>query len=300
MLLLWRLWSPYPWMIKALINHDIKHHLCTRFLFPFFYVSNSWPVDQACTGFGDPRELWDPTGKPVENLYPHSRVWVSVGMGVGRPKTTCGSPVPITIALWCLAHQGRPLPPAGSQPSLPYFPHHHPDSPSLKKGYGSRKKTLLIPPLSPQSHNFWTRANRPPKLCEEWQIGLQRIKLMMTWRKGNQGPTLPMPLTPSVSIPLWLWDCSLPSNVSIRITALQQLRGYDQLSRIILRVESQSLLPCLKFDPLGHRVHGCQGDFWRYNSHAESWEGNPVFQIDFRTSVGKVLFCSFHHWLLSN
>jgi hypothetical protein len=31
------------------------------------------------------------------------------------------------------------------------------------------------------------------------------------------------------------------------------------------------------------RVHGCQGDFWRYNSHAESWEGNPVFQIDFRT-----------------
>ena len=32
-----------------------------------------------------------------------------------------------------------------------------------------------------------------------------------------------------------------------------------------------------------YRVHGCQGEFWRYNSHAECWEGNPVYQTDYRT-----------------
>jgi hypothetical protein len=71
--------------------------------------------------------------------------------------------------------------------------------------------------------------------------------------------------------------------VSIRVAHLQQLRGYNQLSRTILRGEFQSLPACLKFSPLVYRVHGCQGNLWRYNSHTESWEGNPVFQPDFRT-----------------
>ncbi|KAF8326289.1 hypothetical protein F5887DRAFT_1084601 [Amanita rubescens] len=31
------------------------------------------------------------------------------------------------------------------------------------------------------------------------------------------------------------------------------------------------------------RVLGCQGDFWRYNTHTKTWEGNPVFQSDFKT-----------------
>ncbi|KAF8325745.1 hypothetical protein F5887DRAFT_1085118 [Amanita rubescens] len=31
------------------------------------------------------------------------------------------------------------------------------------------------------------------------------------------------------------------------------------------------------------RVLGCQGDVWRYNSHTKAWEGNPVFQSDFKT-----------------
>ncbi|KAJ7127320.1 hypothetical protein C8R43DRAFT_1134814 [Mycena crocata] len=31
------------------------------------------------------------------------------------------------------------------------------------------------------------------------------------------------------------------------------------------------------------RVCGCQGDFWRYNSHTKDWEGNPVFENGFKT-----------------
>ncbi|KAJ7050595.1 hypothetical protein C8F01DRAFT_1377498 [Mycena amicta] len=31
------------------------------------------------------------------------------------------------------------------------------------------------------------------------------------------------------------------------------------------------------------RVCGCQGDFWRYNSHTQKWEGNPVFETGFKT-----------------
>ncbi|KAJ8487334.1 hypothetical protein ONZ45_g14383 [Pleurotus djamor] len=38
------------------------------------------------------------------------------------------------------------------------------------------------------------------------------------------------------------------------------------------------------------RELGCQGDFWRFNSHTSSWEGNPVFQTDF-----KVYFESLKH-----
>ncbi|KAF8147030.1 hypothetical protein K438DRAFT_1989996 [Mycena galopus ATCC 62051] len=31
------------------------------------------------------------------------------------------------------------------------------------------------------------------------------------------------------------------------------------------------------------RVQGCQGDFWKYDSHTEKWEGNPVFESSFKT-----------------
>ncbi|KAF7333246.1 hypothetical protein MSAN_02426700 [Mycena sanguinolenta] len=31
------------------------------------------------------------------------------------------------------------------------------------------------------------------------------------------------------------------------------------------------------------RVRGCQGDFWKYNSQNEKWEGNPVFESGFKT-----------------
>ncbi|KAF7342137.1 hypothetical protein MVEN_01801400 [Mycena venus] len=31
------------------------------------------------------------------------------------------------------------------------------------------------------------------------------------------------------------------------------------------------------------RVCGCQGDFWKYNSHNQKWEGNPVFESGFKT-----------------
>ncbi|KAG6847913.1 hypothetical protein H0H93_004984 [Arthromyces matolae] len=30
------------------------------------------------------------------------------------------------------------------------------------------------------------------------------------------------------------------------------------------------------------RVHGCQGDGWKYNSYTKEWEGNPVFEQDFK------------------
>ncbi|KAJ3759479.1 hypothetical protein EV360DRAFT_69470 [Lentinula raphanica] len=31
------------------------------------------------------------------------------------------------------------------------------------------------------------------------------------------------------------------------------------------------------------RVLGCQGEFWKFNSHSHEWEGNPVFETDYRT-----------------
>ncbi|KAF7351924.1 hypothetical protein MVEN_01154200 [Mycena venus] len=31
------------------------------------------------------------------------------------------------------------------------------------------------------------------------------------------------------------------------------------------------------------QVCGCQGDFWKYNSHIQKWEGNPVFESGFKT-----------------
>ncbi|KAJ7645104.1 hypothetical protein DFH06DRAFT_1333400 [Mycena polygramma] len=31
------------------------------------------------------------------------------------------------------------------------------------------------------------------------------------------------------------------------------------------------------------RVRGCQGEFWKYNSHTSKWEGNPVFESGFKT-----------------
>ncbi|KAF8825648.1 hypothetical protein HHX47_DHR6000236 [Lentinula edodes] len=30
------------------------------------------------------------------------------------------------------------------------------------------------------------------------------------------------------------------------------------------------------------RVLGCQGEFWKFNSHSDEWEGNPVFETDYR------------------
>ncbi|KAJ3752488.1 hypothetical protein EV360DRAFT_88707 [Lentinula raphanica] len=30
------------------------------------------------------------------------------------------------------------------------------------------------------------------------------------------------------------------------------------------------------------RVLGCQGEFWKFNSHSLEWEGNPVFETDYR------------------
>ncbi|KAE9390676.1 hypothetical protein BT96DRAFT_945947 [Gymnopus androsaceus JB14] len=30
------------------------------------------------------------------------------------------------------------------------------------------------------------------------------------------------------------------------------------------------------------RVLGCQGEFWKYNAHTNEWEGNPVFEADYR------------------
>lgn len=34
---------------------------------------------------------------------------------------------------------------------------------------------------------------------------------------------------------------------------------------------------------LSYRVFLCQGDYWRYNEHTHQWEGNPVFQYQYRT-----------------
>ncbi|KAJ3828168.1 hypothetical protein F5880DRAFT_1672711 [Lentinula raphanica] len=31
------------------------------------------------------------------------------------------------------------------------------------------------------------------------------------------------------------------------------------------------------------RVLGCQGEFWKFNTHSHEWEGNPVFETDYRT-----------------
>ncbi|KAJ6506544.1 hypothetical protein C8R45DRAFT_922728 [Mycena sanguinolenta] len=44
-----------------------------------------------------------------------------------------------------------------------------------------------------------------------------------------------------------------------------------------------SIMPAARRSSRGKRVCGCQGDFWKYNSHIRKWEGNPVFENGFRT-----------------
>lgn len=34
-------------------------------------------------------------------------------------------------------------------------------------------------------------------------------------------------------------------------------------------------------DHPGSRVHGCQGDYWRFNPLQNCWEGNPVFEAEY-------------------
>jgi hypothetical protein len=31
-----------------------------------------------------------------------------------------------------------------------------------------------------------------------------------------------------------------------------------------------------------YSVHGCQGEFWKYNNSEQKWDGNPVFDPDFK------------------
>lgn len=38
-------------------------------------------------------------------------------------------------------------------------------------------------------------------------------------------------------------------------------------------------------------VHACQGEIWRFDPHTQKWEGNPVFESDF-----KAYFESLKNW----
>ncbi|KAF4602538.1 hypothetical protein EYR40_005750 [Pleurotus pulmonarius] len=47
------------------------------------------------------------------------------------------------------------------------------------------------------------------------------------------------------------------------------------------RVEASVEVPLLTLIS-DSRVLGCQGEGWRFNAHTRTWEGNPVFQTDFK------------------
>ena len=38
-------------------------------------------------------------------------------------------------------------------------------------------------------------------------------------------------------------------------------------------------------------MHGCQGEFWRFDSARQKWKGNPVFEPNY-----KVYFKSLKNW----
>ncbi|KAJ7727072.1 hypothetical protein B0H16DRAFT_1735336 [Mycena metata] len=39
---------------------------------------------------------------------------------------------------------------------------------------------------------------------------------------------------------------------------------------------------CSAFKDYFERACGCQGDFWKFNDHTEKWEGNPVYESNFK------------------
>ena len=44
-------------------------------------------------------------------------------------------------------------------------------------------------------------------------------------------------------------------------------------------LHSVLLLSCIL---ILRRVHGCQGEFWRFNPQTKKWEGNPVFENNYK------------------
>ena len=39
-------------------------------------------------------------------------------------------------------------------------------------------------------------------------------------------------------------------------------------------------------------VFNCQGEFWKYNSHTEKWEGSPVFKNQYRIYYESLKNCN--------
>jgi hypothetical protein len=35
--------------------------------------------------------------------------------------------------------------------------------------------------------------------------------------------------------------------------------------------------------PGSSRVHGCQGEVWKFNTATQEWDGNPIFDPEFKT-----------------
>lgn len=62
-------------------------------------------------------------------------------------------------------------------------------------------------------------------------------------------------------------------------------KAFDRPSSSTLRGEQPSILKPLAYltKIINHRVLGCQGDTWIFNEYSKRWEGNPVFDPDFKT-----------------
>ncbi|KAJ6456576.1 hypothetical protein DFH09DRAFT_847576, partial [Mycena vulgaris] len=67
--------------------------------------------------------------------------------------------------------------------------------------------------------------------------------------------------------------------------ALRALTAYkcEHLERGFVTVDGLRSAFKDYFERRVDKVCGCQGEFWKYSSHTEKWEGNPVFEIGFKS-----------------
>ncbi|KAJ6600338.1 hypothetical protein DFH09DRAFT_1271221 [Mycena vulgaris] len=76
----------------------------------------------------------------------------------------------------------------------------------------------------------------------------------------------------------WLVDWNAEGRLDDEISA----DAFDNIgAETPLALRALTAYKCSKGD--SQLVCGCQGEFWKYNSHTEKWEGNPVFEIGFKS-----------------
>lgn len=179
------------------------------------------------------------------------------------------------------------------------------------------------------THNWWTHLwnHHPPhscsaRACKRWMNGSSwyawRKGTWIMWRMGRScwwsgqwmggwtrmmvdlwvwiwiGKGWAMRLTWSQSTHQQLCSWSWHTSMSVLGRHFQQQKGFNRHSSTSLSSECCFYWGCSHVSlvsPSLSSVHGCQGDFWKYTSHTAKWEGNLVFESDFKAYYESLKNC---------